>query len=276
MDKFIKLNFKNAGLFRKHKQTKDKIFSISTIRDRKDEPEFEEPITHYHISNILHVLFGERPVSSVRESLYPKNEYLFEKAKKSFLKIDSYVNEKGKFQTEIKQLNKPFWNSWNPQSFMNWERTRNILGEELFIKFSSTIEDVFDVKMSEISFNQIKEKLLSTKDKRLNLIFDELIKNGKKSFYNSIFGTKTELSDINKNSRTMLTIIRGVDKFSKLEGQILVPVSEEDIDKIRNNKGTATILDGGFVYIKEIIDSKLINPERMGFIKLIDIKTTKI
>lgn len=73
----------------------------------------------------------------------------------------------------------------------------------------------------------------------------------------------------------MLTIVRGVDKIAKLEGQILVPVSDEDLEKLRNNKGTATILDGGLVYIKDVVDSNFINPERMGFTKLIDIKTTK-
>lgn len=276
MSKFLILSFKNAAFFRKHKGTKDKIFDISSKRDRKDEPEFEEPLTYYQISNVLHVLFGERPVSSIRESLYSKNEYLFDKAKNSYLRIDSFVNDKGKFQTEIRQLNKPFWNSWNPQSFMNWERTKKILGEDLFNKFSSTIEEVFNVKISETTFNQIKEKLVLTKDKRLELMFNELIENGKKSFYNSFFGNGTEICDINKNSKTMLTILRGVDRVYKIEGQIIVPVSDEDIEKLRLNKGTATILDGGLVYIKDLVDSKYISPERLGFTKISEIKTTKI
>jgi hypothetical protein len=275
-NKFLILNFKNAGLFRKHNGTKDKIFDISSKRDRKNEPEFIEPITEYQVSNVLHVLFGERPVSSIRESLYSRNEYLVDKARNSFLRIESYTNDKGKYQQEIKQLNKPFWNSWNPQSFMNWERTRKILGEELFTKFSETLEEVFKISLSKVSFVEVKEKVLATKDKRLDAIFDELISNGKKSLYNSFFGIKTELSDINKNSKTMLTIIRGVDTVFKLDGQILVPVSDEDIEKIRANKGTATILDGGLVSIKDLIDSNFINTERMGFTKLSEIKTTKI
>lgn len=279
-NQFLVLNFKNAGLFRKKNRTTDKIFDISSKRNREDEPEFEEPITEYQISNVLHVLFGERPVPSIRESLYPKSEYLANKAKCSFLKIDSYVNEKQNYQSEIKQLNKPCWNSWNPQSFMNWERARIVLGEEFFNKFCSVVEDVFNTSIKKISFNEVKEKILKIKDERLDGIFSELISNNKKFFYNSFFGSGNELSDVNRNmnqdKKAMLTIIKGIDRVIKLDGQILVPVSTEDIDKIRLNKGTATILDGGIVYIKDLINSNFINPERMGFTKLSEIKTTKI
>lgn len=277
MSKFLILNFKNAGLMRKYKGTSDKIYDMFSIRDRENEPEFEEPITYFQISNVLHVLFGERPVSSVRETLYSKNEYLFNKAKNSYLKIDSYVNEKGNFQTEIRHLNKPIKNSWNTQSFMNWERAKNLLGEDLFTKFVSTIEEVFKVSISNTSFNEIKVKVLNIKDNRIDSVFDEIISKDKKYFYNYFFGVGNQISDVNRNKNSLITNIRGIEKrFSKLEGQIIVPVSDEDIEKIRTNKGTATILDGGLVYIKDLVDSKYLSPDRLGFTKLSEIKTTKI
>jgi hypothetical protein len=90
VNKFLFLEFKNAGFFKKHKRTKDKIFDLSSTRNRKDEEEFEEPITYFQVSNILHVLFGERPVPSIRESLYSRNEYLVQKSLNSYIKINSY------------------------------------------------------------------------------------------------------------------------------------------------------------------------------------------
>ena len=92
MNNFLILKFRNAGLFRKHFNTKDKIWDIDGSRDRKDEPEFVEPITVHQVSNMLHVLFGERPKSTVRKSAYDRLEYYFDKASDSYIKITTMKN----------------------------------------------------------------------------------------------------------------------------------------------------------------------------------------
>lgn len=282
MDNYLVLNFKNAGLFRKkyspknknfYSETKDKIFCMSGSRDRKNELEFAEPITFYQISNVLHVLFGERPVPSMRECLYKSIPHIDDIAKNSYLKIDSTQDSKGRFHTEKIQLNKAVWNSWNPQSFMNWERVRQLLGEELFKKFENVITEVFGSAAE--SFNLISEKIKKTKDARLDEIFIELNRSGKSTLFKSVFGTGNELADINKNSRTMLTVLRGLDNIVKLNGQILVPVTSEDMEKIKKNKGCATILDGGLVSINRIKSSSFFNPEIEGFVRVGDINLNK-
>lgn len=273
MNKFLILGFKNATLFRKHKQTSDKIFDgLHNTRDRKNEPEYIEPITYHQVSNVLHVLFGKRPVSNVRHSNYLKDSYIEQKAKDSFIRIDSYKNDKNEYQTEIKHLNKACYNSTNPQSFMNWERSRKLLGDVLFNQFSAVINQVFGVDVTDVSFNDIREKILVTNDIRLYVIFNTLKLKKKKSFYDSFYGNR---SKANENVETKITIINGIDSVSKLEGVIVVPISEQDLNIIRNNSGIATILDGGMVYIKDIKESNFINTERMGLTKLSDINTKK-
>jgi len=64
MNKYLMLDFKNASLIRCHKGTKDKIIDPVGDQyktDRSVDMEFVEPITVQQISNMLHVLFGERP-----------------------------------------------------------------------------------------------------------------------------------------------------------------------------------------------------------------------
>jgi hypothetical protein len=253
MSKYLILGFKNAGLFRKHKGTKDIMFDIDGRRKRVDEEEFVEPITVYQISNVLHVLFGERPKPINRVTVYDSVPYLFDKAMSSYLRIDSYKNNRGEYYVEMMQMKKSVGNSYKKDSLLNWNRIHRLLGDELYEIFVKTIVDVFNVVIEDITFNEVKEKILKTSDKRLDDLFELLIKNQKKALYRFVYATKdTELADINKNHRTQLTVLTAPDKIIRLDGQILVPVTDDDIDKIRQNKGCATILDGGLVFIKKI------------------------
>jgi hypothetical protein len=269
MEKYLVLNFKNAGLFRKNRKTKDKIFDIDGRRERLGELEHIEPITSQQISNMLHVLFGERPKPMNRETVYPAIDYLIEKGKKSYLKIDSYKDENGNFYSETIQLNKAVHNSWNPISYMNWNRVKKLLDDDsegLFTYFTDTIFDVFDVKIEDTSFNNVKSMILNSKDGKLDEMFKLLNSKNKKPLYNSIYGSGNELTDINKNSRTKLTVLTGLDKIIRLSGEILVPVSDDDIEKIKMNKGCATLLDGGHVSIKKITSANIINVDNFTLI----------
>jgi hypothetical protein len=229
--------------------------------ERKEALEHIEPITSQQISSMLHVLFGKRPKPMNRETVYTADEYIIEKAKNSFIKITSYKDDKGKFYGETIQLKKAVYNAWNPVSYMNWNRVEKLLGEELFNEFMSVIYDVFGVEREETTFNKIKDCILNTKDERLDNIFAELNSKGKKPLYDSIYGVGTSVTSINMNSRTQLTVTSGLDKVMKLDGQLLVPVSDEDLEQIKNNKGCATILDGGIVLIKSVKSANTINTD---------------
>lgn len=273
MEKYIILEFRNAGLFRKHRNTKDKMFDMGVRVERKDALEFIEPITSQQISNMLHVLFGKRPKPMNRETMYSADEYLIDKAKKSYLNITTYKDDNGNFYAETIKLNKAVHNAWNPVSYANWNRVEKLLGEELFNNFMSVIKEVFNLNREETTFNNVRELILNTKDKRLDNIFIKLNKKGKKPLYDSIFGVKNEPANINKNPRTKLTVISGLDKVIKLDGQILVPVDDNDVEIIKKNKGCATILDGGVVFIKSVKSANLINNN--GFTLVGDISLEK-
>jgi hypothetical protein len=273
MEKYLVLEFRNAGLFRKHRNTKDKMFDMGIRSERKDALEHIEPITSQQISNMLHVLFGKRPKPMNRETVYSADEYLIDKAKNSFLKITSYKNDKNQFFAESIQLKKSVHNAWNPVSYMNWNRVERLLGEELFNEFMLVIKKVFSLNREETTFNKVKELILNTKDERLDNIFIELNKNGKKALYDSIFGVNNQLSSINMNARTQLTVTSGLDKIIRLDGQILVPVDNNDIEILRNNKGCATILDGGLVLIKSVKSANSLDTN--GFTLVGDISLEK-
>ncbi len=272
MNDFLILEFRNAGLFRKHRNTKDKMFDIYGRKERKDETEFIEPITVHQISNMLHVLFGERPKPINRDTVYNNITYLYNKALESYLRIDTYKDSKGKFQSETIQTKKSIGNAWSTQSFVYWKRVNNLLGDDLYKIFIDTISDTYKIDVTKTSFNKVKSLILTHPDKRIDDLFDLLKRNNKKPIFDSVYGEGTEPTSINKNNKTQLTVLTGLDKIIRLSGQIIVPVSSEDIEKIKNNKGCATILDNGLVYIKAIKSGNVITIDGFTPVKEISLE----
>jgi len=269
--KYLVLNFENAGFFRNHRGTRDKIYDIDGSRPRKVEENFQEPITIHQISNVLHVLFGERPVPINRYTFYDKVPYLFEKSKDCLLRIDNFVNDKGFYQREFIQLKKADWNSWKQEVFMNWNVVRKLLEQEYFEMLTSTLKSVFGPDIMNYTFNEVKQMIKSSADERLGDMFKVLNENGKSPLYHNVY---SDDSRINMNHRTYQTNLHGIDYIVRLHGKILVPVSDDDIKVINANKGFATLLDGGLVTIENLLDSNFINTS--GFIKVSDISTKKI
>jgi hypothetical protein len=232
----------------------------------------KEPITINQISNVLHVLFGERPVPINRHTFYDKSEYLVDKARDSFIRIDNFVNEKGFYQREMIHLKKADWNTTKKELFLNWKVINNYLEDELFNQFKDFIEDVFSIKTNESTFNEVGAMLKSSDDERISDFFSMLREKKKAGLYEAIFNGQTK--GFNSNFRTLQTNLNGIDFVVKLNGQILVPVSAEDIECIKSNKGCATILDGGLVTIDNIVSSMFLNTN--GFKKVSEISTKRI
>lgn len=257
MDKYLILKFRNAGLFRKHGRTKDKIYDSRGVRDRKNELEFIEPITIHQVSGMLHALFGERPKSSNRYSSYDKIDYYFEKAGNSYLKINSYLNSKGKFYNETIHLNKPFFNSFNPVSYINWERVKRLLEDNNWELFKNVTKDVFGYDITKTPISNSINLIKNSDDNRIKELFDRLKSEGKTPLYDVFF--KDVYVSMNSNARTLVTQTIGLDKFTRLSGDIIVPVSDDDINRLKTTKGCATILDGGMVYIVGVKSGNFLN-----------------
>jgi hypothetical protein len=272
MNKFLILEFRDASLIKSHRGTRDK-FSDPNGRglkvDRGECTQFVEPITTQQVSNMLHVLFGERPKPKNRYTFYSRIDYLFEKAKESYIKIDNIKDKYGNYQSELFQTHKPFWNSTQTSSFMNWNRVYKLLGNDLYTFFTSVIKDVFNQTPETITFITLSDLLKESTDPRVIEMFDALKKRNKKCLEECIKGKS---AGINKTVSTMLTIIRGVDKQINFNGSIIVPVDDEDIEKIRSAKGCATLLDGGVVFIKGLKNNVNVD----GYTKMCDISMEEI
>ena len=267
------LDFKNASLIRCHKGTKDKIIDPVGDQyktDRSVDMEFVEPITVQQISNMLHVLFGERPKPMNRRTVYNRMDYLFEKAKESYLKINNYKDSDGNFQSEAFQTNKSSWNAWQTTSFMNWNRVHKLL-EDYYELFLNTVKDVFNDTPETITFVNVAKKIKESDDQRLVDMFSILNSKGKTPLHGWIYGEGTQKSEINKNIRTQITVIKGVDRKINLNGSIIVPVTDEDIQKIKSSKGCATLLDGGAVFIKGLKNNVSVE----GYTRVSDISMEK-
>jgi hypothetical protein len=274
MSKYLMLEFNNASLIRWHRGTKDKISDPIGLGDkveRRIETEFVEPITAQQISGMLHVLFGERPKPMNRKTLYNRIEYLYEKAGECYLKFDNFTDSDGKFQSEIFQTNKSSWNSTQTVSYMNWNRVYKLLEDDLYKMFLDMVKDVFNHTPETITFVELANKIKTSTDSRVTEMFEILRKNLRNPLYSWVFGKPSEKTAMNQNGRTQLTIIKGIDTKINLSGSIIVPVDDEDIDKIRNSKGCATLLDGGAVFIRGLKNNVSVE----GYTKVSDISMEK-
>jgi len=261
-DKILHIRFSNAKLFVKDPRTKDFVATIGGYKKRVDRVNgnFIEPITTHQISNMLHVLMGERPVPSFRKVLYPRVENIFNIASNGYLKIDTPTeivkrkdNEVTQFLKEVTILNKSAWNSWAKPNTIQWFKIEKYFGKELF--------DIFVFKMSRAIGYKVNSKsfmnLLNIVNRFENGLFDDELKflgeNKKTPIINFLTKNIADISEITKNYKTLgETIVKGIDNVNFLSGDIYLPIKNEDILKLKTN--SATILDGGLASIVEIID----------------------
>jgi hypothetical protein len=280
-DRYIKLIFKNAKLFPKNKKTNDYIANVSSTkkgelifkhskRSEEEVTSFKEPITVHQVSNMLHTLIGERPVPSFRETFYKPNQYVFNIALNSFLKIDSpkvirnvYGEEVETLIPEFTKTNKSAWNSWSKPNKLHWFKIEKYLSQyyqEFIEKLNSLLEynvekkpfeDLFSIAIDNNKFDEIINWLKEIKKTPLvNLLT-------KKDF---------NRSEITKNISSGLgeTIKSGVDFAYFLDGEILVPYDENFAKKII--KSSTNILDGGYCgivgifYVDEVDNTENFKP----------------
>jgi len=290
-NKYLILTFKDAELFRTHKGTKDRIFDIGETRER--DGFYKEPITQNQISNMIHALFNERPVPTLRTCLYDKNNYLYNKAGESYLKytnIYTYLTKNGEKRTikEKKRIKRALYNSWEPAIYPNWNLLYRYVTKKHFDWFVSSLNNIMGGDVQKEKFSDVITNLRKMViDNNIKTKKEELIYNGEcnlsilmKGLQDRKLSTITRLlqengkiryshltSSINK---TAITVSSAIDDVEVYSGEIIVPINDEDIKKLKEeSKGIATILDGGLVLIKEIIDEDFVDLD--GFIKVKDI-----
>ena len=301
MDKYLLLNFTDAGLFKSHEV---KTHYIDAIDDegnkiilgngkfkkkavKKAKGNFKEPITVHQITNVIHSLFGERPVPTLRPVHHKLSQYYIDKANDSFLRIDNHMvfhKKKNIFEytTEKISTNKSKWNSFNAVADMNWFKVEKYLqsvvkiNDNFVIAYDEFIKEcniLFGYNVRTKSLSDLKDNFKMIPESKYTHILDILKGKNPLILYIS---DKNGSGVINQAYKYGLTrnINSGIDGISKLRGSIFVPVNDDDIERLRDvSTGTCTILDGGLVTIDSIQDSYEI--ELLDYKKVSEISTDK-
>jgi hypothetical protein len=288
-DRYIKLSFENAKLFPKNIKTKDfvgfvdvnhkgKLFFNKISRGLNEVTSFKEPITVHQISNVLHVLTGERPVPSFRKTFYKRDEFLFDLAKKSLLKIHSpktLKNIKGEnvetYIDEFTKVNKSAWNSWSNQPSIQWFKIKKYMGDN-YDEFIKIINDSLGYDVTTKPFEELSN-ICNKKNVNLNLVIEYLNSINKTPIINFLNKEVSGRSEITRHVSSLgETITSGIDIVNNINGEVLIPYNQSFIDRLTKN--SANILDGGVIKIIGVFYEDELN-ETEDFILMSDITDEK-
>lgn len=279
--KYLILNFRDAKLFKAKGRKKFRSYQNVNVNGKwkvqatqlNSDAYDEGHIKINHISNVLHVLFGERPVPKRRNVNWEVNEYLLNKAKESYIKLDTYIGEKG-FISENIQTNKEAFDNKSPivvlnklsfEDYICYSSKKGVFiyDDSNFKRFKKLLSEYYNIDYDNSNMEDIVSEIYENPD---IIPHDLLIFKGKTPISNLF---KTGVYEVSVNSygnKSAMPIYNGFDKIDNISGSILVPVTDEDIVTLSQNKGVATLLDGGLVYIDKIIDEENIDPE--GLVKI--------
>lgn len=284
--KYLILSFNDAGWFPNNKRgTKDRAYDTVIEKNKfnvytaqRDElPSFAEPITLYHISNMLHVLFGERPKPSLRKSTIPVVEDIWNMAKIGFIKIYPYTYQQKDGEkkpiTEIIKTKKPMHNAHSTNDIATWVRLKAHLGNnfDYVLSLLKTIlkrDDIMNQRL--LTVIELLKPYIIVDDNTLNYVgaeFNTLItflRENKKSKLINLFSLGYEVTGqgvivvrphgmANASYPNKITLMGGIDNICKLSGEIIIPITDDYwINRLATSKGFATILDGGVVKVKQL------------------------
>lgn len=280
--KYLFLNFENAGCFPK------KVNGSGFIKPDDFKPNgenrtdivFDDALINVnHISNVLHVLCGLHPVPSLYKTKLERDETIYKCASNAMIKFkkDFKPNEKGYYNSEFMQGKKTKITSHKDivQQILikgevrtitgvhNWRSWRRYLKtDELYNRVVSLFSDVcLENNIKNYTLIEIIEKFHSTiltdiqKD-FLNVLLVDIKAIKKTPICDILSGKSFDAKGLNQfNSNYPITNISSVKKILRLDGYVMIPITDKILDMIKLNSGTATILDGGFIYIDEILDS---------------------
>ena len=283
---FLRLKFRNAKLFRTNRKTKDKCFILSDYNKKKFDSvkrsefkEYIEPITKYQISNMLHILLGERPVPKNRPVPYSTFSYIDEIANNSFIKINCikrFNKTQNMFVTYAEGINekRSLWNSWNPSSYPHTWRTIYLLLNNK--KLNPGLYETVRNEMSKVVGYTITNE-------PFHVVLDDLRKHNLDELFNFLINNSlTKIKDYILNNtpvtayggRVSITNNKGLTSFESYSGELLIPVDSNLLKRFNFSNGSATLLDGGYVYIDGVLEDYEINIDYFDeFKKISEIST---
>ena len=276
MGKYLRLKFKDAKIFPTRSGTgkNGKVYELGKSPVNRKGLIWEEYITPYQISNVLHVMFGERPVSSVKKSFYPRIDKYVEMANNSYLKMEypKRYNKTKKMNTpitEILRTEKPDWNSWAKGTKISWEIIRVFMNEEELNFFLTETKKLVNKDPKSMSFKDLIEALREVNTDELC----KALKSMKLSPIANYIGDDVFADQITRKmthgKHTAIMNINGIAEIININGEILVPVNDDDLKLLETLPGSANILDGGMVWISEVVDANKISSNGFKLVKKI-------
>ena len=272
--KALIVKFKNARIFSDPRRSSDKMVSGKRLIPRKTAPRINVPdgsLDVRHVSNLLHVLAGERPVPTLRKSTMIRDEAIFNIAAQSMVRVEESSVDEAK---TVRKAVKDSWNTvtlWYRLNNKNIKvkggliyhaRLRRYLGEDLYKLFLQTLQDISgctDPVRDYTAMEAIEYLNSNNHDKRVSKLIKHCRAKGGTTIANLLEpnGNTASISIHQGTGCKLNTLVvnAGVEKVRSIAGTIYAPLlSDEMLQRFRDASGIASFLEGGFAYIAGVDD----------------------
>lgn len=258
--RYIKINFQSAKLVIDDSNYKIKVTDKNFV-------DMNHLIKIEPISNMLHVLLGERPVATNKITFNKRINFIDDVVKNGYVKIDSALSYKTnsgdlKPNIEFTQGKKSVWDSHmtniftkineneNTKGYMNWGQLKRrflLNNKEKYYLILDKINEYSPIKnpWEEMSLSETFNLIRTSERKHdfLNFLIDI-----KQTPLALLLKGDSDCSSLNKNYSCNLsakTVNLYVLKKITVNGSFLLPFDEQLKSNLFKGQGVATYLDGG-------------------------------
>jgi len=272
--KAVIIKFRGASIFTNRKPSNDKAVTDTGWTGRDKAPRLEVPddtLDARHVSNLLHVLMGERPVPTLRRSAMRRDESIYQCARRAVVRIEETSRE------ETKTVRKAVKDSWNTATLwyelngkqvkvkgglLYHERLMRFLGDALYGSFLDVLGRLTGSSnpRKEYTAHRGIEILNAHGNEPLVKKFSIQCRKGGRTALANLLETNGNTASITFHQGTgsrlnILVVNKGVEKVRRVSGTIFVPVeSDELLNRLTNGTGVATLLEGGFASLSGVED----------------------
>lgn len=267
--KALLIKFDNAAVFRNRKPSNDKLFIGDKRIARGDAPliDVEEgELDARHVSNLLHVLMGERPIPSFRPTAAKPDPDIENASRSARYRLEEVSTK------ETKACRKAVQNAWQTETIaytldgasipveggvLYPRRLKRFLGDALhseFVKLAAELKSEQGIQGKITTQGAIELLNACKKDKRVSAFCAACRAAKRTDLANIIEGSsKARSSSVQRGCGSKLNLLlvgSGPEKVSRYKGTIYIPLSSDEmLSRVGNGCGVATFLEGGMASI---------------------------
>jgi len=285
------LKFENAGIFQKSfkqdgtsRSKDDRVFtdmdgefySPGSRKIRKSTQWINQtPGTLHHsfVEQSLRVLCGLRPFPKYRGSCVNGSQLIADMAKRSLVKTTSHFSlhdkeKKNVYVYEKMTTRKSVDNCWATPE-VSWVKLSYLIPEATYNDFIIFATDLLKYTVTDKLLLDVCREISSIKDVRKDNFLNEIedinfITPFRRLLTNDIDGGVQQMGmagyqKLGQYLKTM--VVKGVSDIARIDGEISVQLTEDEMLMFNNGCGFASILEGGVVSIKELFNLEETNSE---------------